>query len=205
MDDMARRLTKMSRFSEIETSNFRRAIFQMLFARAVDGFLTYLSGVVWDVLSGAPEMLSDEAKIDYGVILNASDLEELRSHATELAIRKKRDSIGYGGIKEARRWFSNAKLLPELEDSEWATINEWVATRNIIVHNNGSVNEIYKETVPDSKLALDEERLVSKDELLQMQSLFVKAVRALDEKVGDRFTLGRRTLRDWQQFSSEAV
>lgn len=87
-------------------------------------------------------------ELKYEEIFQFNDMNDLQSYVIEKII----SDLGYGNIK-GKFDFINNKLKIKLDEYEPQInkLNELYATRNLLVHDKGIVNQIYIKAVPDTR------------------------------------------------------
>ncbi|WP_284381187.1 hypothetical protein [Litoribrevibacter albus] len=91
------------------------------------------------LLLDKPERLSKKKQIDYGAIIEADCIDDLISKLVERELNE----IKYKNVSEWFNYLEKLIGLLNIEKSELERISEAKASRDIIVHNAGIVNEIY--------------------------------------------------------------
>lgn len=190
-------ITNAARIPGADLDRYNQSLLQMMHARAVDTFQAYFADVLREVLTGNPELLSDDTTIRYGDILHAQSLQALRNAATAIAIQKKVDGVAYRGFREFEKWFANHGVAVPVSVPERARLREWVATRNVIVHNHGVVNERYLEEVTAPQFSFGQTRQIVFHDLAEMQQALAATVFACDASIQDVFQLEVRSHEDW--------
>ena len=73
-------------------------------------------------------------------------------------------------------------IFPSIEEWELSII-ELFSTRNIILHNDGLVNETYLNINKDSKLNIDDKRVVDEEYLKLTLVLAIIIAKSIEEQV----------------------
>ncbi len=84
-------------------------------------------------------------KVDISDILDCQNQESI----IELIIEKQLGDLIYAGPKKQKEYLENV-LNIEIEENLWNKWVEYKATRDLLVHNSGKINNIYLEKVGDS-------------------------------------------------------
>lgn len=137
-------------FRWIDQFHFHEAAFsEMTFCRTVDLFSIFLDELLLFVLKNQPESLKSNEKLTSEEVLSCSKMEEV---IDIIAMRKVRE-LSYKNIKDRLSYFDDKLgfrlgLTPEhIKD-----ITLLYECRNLLVHNKGVVNSIFKRKVGDSPL-----------------------------------------------------
>lgn len=91
------------------------------------------------LLLDRPERLSKKKQIDYEVIFNSQTKEELIWKIVDRELNE----IKYKNVTEWFEYITNTIGLPKISVEKIAKLAEAKATRDILVHNAGVVNQIY--------------------------------------------------------------
>ena len=127
----------------------------MLLSRQVDNFRNILVDIIYEILHKRPEILSSgKSMVSTDEVLKFKRHEDL----VHYIIEKKIDSLSYQGIHEIKIWCDEKGIPLVISDTSMETLKEIIATRNIIVHNRGYVNEVYWRVVKNPKLKIGEKK-----------------------------------------------
>lgn len=182
-----------------ELDIYGQTLLQLVHARAIDTFQSYFAACIEDALLREPDLLSVDAQISYGEILAAVTLPRLRRSATVAAVRKKVDALAHKGFNEMQRWLKQQGVTLKISRRENDNLREWIAARNIVVHNHGIVNERFIRDVPGTDLTSGESRQFIPNSLAVMQQSLAQLVFSADAAVAERFRIPKRTMRHWQK------
>lgn len=137
-------------FRWIDQFHFHEAAFsEMTFCRTVDLFSIFLDELLLFVLKNQPESLKSNEKLTSEEVLSCSNMEEV----IDTIARRKVREISYRSIKDRLNYFDEKLgfrlgLTPEhIKD-----ITLLYECRNLLVHNKGIVNSIFKRKVGESSL-----------------------------------------------------
>jgi hypothetical protein len=167
----------------------RRILIQMLHARMVDNYLSYLTHVLHESFCCKPEILRSSEKIEFAEVLAFQEMKDLVQHLAE----KKILSLSYRSVGDLNEYFMdrfNATLLPEEKLSE---LIKAVETRNLVVHNRGIRNRLYCNKVGEDESMIGKLRDIGIDYVRQVNSMLFASVKELDS--GLRKKLGLRAIR----------
>ena len=95
------------------------------------------------ILRNFPRHLSSDKKCPVSYIVNANTLEELLLQVID-------DELGSLRYKSVRDWFRHYNSFVDIsypDDDTISTITEIKATRDLLVHNDGIINDIYLKRV----------------------------------------------------------
>ncbi|MCX6897762.1 MAG: hypothetical protein NT105_03600 [Verrucomicrobia bacterium] len=124
---------------------------QILLARQVESFLAYLSELLALAYLTRPEMLRTDEKIAYKEILDFSSMDDLVSNLAERKIHR----LSYSSLEDLVHTLDQQHgivLFEKPEDLRRGSI--LVAQRNLIAHNRGVVNRLFKKLVPECPLEI---------------------------------------------------
>ena len=101
----------------------------------------------------------------------------------EKIINQRIDNIFYASPKKQLEYLDNA-LGINLKEESWYTWIEYKARRDVIVHNNGIINEIYMEKVNGyGKFLKDDEIIFTTDEFSEIVSKLKSIIGEIDRLV----------------------
>jgi len=122
-------------------NSFNNFIRNMSLAYLVTELESYLKGVLKTSFEKKPMLLATCKKsINYEELTKYSSIEDVR----EDIIEKEIYAILYRDIEEISRYFEQKFNIKLSELTDWETFKEVFYRRNIIVHNSGIVNNIYR-------------------------------------------------------------
>jgi hypothetical protein len=111
---------------------------EIMLCRSVDNFNSYLADVIHSVFKVRPEALRSSEKITIEEVLNCGSLDEF----VELWAARKVEALSYGGFFEIKKYLTDRiGIEDDFDERQIASAVEAIATRNIIVHNRGRINE----------------------------------------------------------------
>lgn len=160
---------------------------QMLFCRGVDSFLVYLSDLLMLIFTAEPNILKSNEKVSIEFVLD-----HLRSGDLLSAIVvKKVTELSYQGMEDLYRFFDEKLKLPLCTNpDDFKRVALFNDIRNIITHNRGTVNEIFKQKQPDHPAQLGAQ-ITFKDhsEVGELIGSLVYLARHLDARAATKFKL----------------
>lgn len=171
---------------------YRQLIYQTMICRAVDNYLTYIAEFLALIFRTRPETLKSNETVKFDELLQHSTMEELINSLAE----KKVEKLSYEGMRDLASYFQERlglKLFDSNDDFQRAVF--LIEVRNIIVHNRGMVNLIFKSRVPwfpielgePIKLKLDSDH--PEDDVFAHVAFLAKSVREIDQRAAEKFRL----------------
>lgn len=159
-----------------ELKRNRPILMQMLHARMVDNYLSYLTGVLHEAFSCKPEILRSSEKVEFAEVLAFQEMKDLVQYLAGKKIR----SLSYQSVEELNEYFINrfnATLLPE---EKLAELIKAVETRNVIVHNRGIRNRLYCNKVGEDEDMIGKPRTIGIEYEEKVNSMLFDSVKGLD-------------------------
>jgi hypothetical protein len=107
-----------------------------------------------EVLSNRPELLKSGKSLSFEDAVRFSSIATLRRHLA----RSETDALGYGSIDDLATYLQRKFNILIQEEPFWPSVREAIYRRNLIIHNKGFVNEIYRAKINNrtgSKLETD--------------------------------------------------
>jgi hypothetical protein len=158
----------------------------MFFVRLIDNFQKYLVDVIREVLRSKPTMLrTRQQSITLEELLGYERIHDL----VHDVIERKLNSLSYEGFAALQEWCTERGIQIDVPTSRHATVIEVVATRNIIAHNRGFIDERYARTVGIPKSQVGTQRLLSVDYFFSSFSLLNDVVFKTDAAASSKFGL----------------
>jgi hypothetical protein len=158
---------------------------QMFFCRYIDSFLIYISDLLRNVLRKQPNILAGTEKIKTERLLKVSTIQELLDEVIEEQVA----SLSYAGFHDLCDWLRKRgiELCPEQHDE--ADLVEAIAIRNLIVHNEGRVDNRFVKLVPSRKAPIGEELQLTIDDITAAVKTIAKTVSYSDQAASKKFGL----------------
>jgi hypothetical protein len=164
----------------------RQALLQMVLAREVDNFTTYISETIRAAIRARPGLVRSRQDVRLDYVLSFPSMEAL----TEDLIDRKVSDLGYMGLSELDTWLKQHTGLTLFTDATVAgRIGEAVETRNAIVHAGGAIGRKYLKNVSNSQFGMGEVRKLNVDDLFEVWEALFNTVRALDAEAAKKFGL----------------
>jgi hypothetical protein len=170
---------------------YRQELLQAFLARFVDNFEVYLVDILREVLQQKPEILSSRHQtVTLEHLLQFQTIDDL----IQDIIENKVNSLSYKGFSDLHQWYEEKGIPLVVKREHEQAIIEMIATRNIIVHNRGRVDERYLRTVPTSTCKIGELRELEVDDLFNGLSILNNIVSATDQEIAQKFNLATHSL-----------
>jgi hypothetical protein len=164
----------------------RQELLEMMFSRAVDNFQIYLVDVLRQVLRKRPEILKNRKDLlSLERILEFPTIDDL----VQSIVEKKVSSLSDDGFEKLEHWFASKGIPFVVRGTERPNLVEAIATRNVIVHNRGRIDQRYLDRVKDSKFKVGELRTIDVDDLFQTSRVLQKLVAESDRAIVQKFDL----------------
>jgi hypothetical protein len=137
-----------------------QTLLQMFFVRLIDNFQKYLVDVIREILRSKPTMLrTRQQTITLDELLEYERIQDL----VHDVIERKVNSLSYEGFAALHEWCTERGIEINVPASEQETVIEMIATRNIIAHNRGFIDERYVRAVAIPKSQVGSQRLLKVD------------------------------------------
>jgi hypothetical protein len=159
MDDQEIDLVKKYLTYEIKT---KEAYPDMIYKAEFIYLITLVDAFVADTfratLFSKKEILKSYSnkEIKWGEILEIDDINDLHNQMVESIV----SDLTHGSISETIDQIDKKLKLDLKSQLDMNKLKEIYATRNIIVHNGGIVNQIYKKTFPESTFNIGDKRII---------------------------------------------
>jgi hypothetical protein len=172
-------------------------------------FEAYLLDTVREILAACPQALKSGRQMTYREVFSFEEIGDLKAYAIEREV----EQLGYKSYRQMAEYyaerfsidFSKLKFIGEtyldeeqvlaLIDSgslvngtiDQDTVVEIFATRNILVHNQGYVNQSYRYMVPNSPLEIGMLRPLSDAYYQNAMGILVVLADAIEDEVLEKF------------------
>ena len=162
---------------------------QMVEARGVDNFLTYVTELLTLVHGTRPESLRSQEQIRLDEVLQFKNMDDLISHLVERRVTR----LAYGGLVEITDSLSkNLSFELFVNDKDLQAAIRIVESRNIIVHNRGIANQRFHDRVEENVETLDDGRLwLTPDSVIADINFLKSSVDDIDCRARDKFNFPR--------------
>lgn len=134
-------LERIEKIRERKMNNDDSIILEGLFALAVASFEHSLGDTLRELFNHIPDKLDIKTEsITKTELIDGTPLKQ--------AIENKVNAISYKSLPEILTYFAKITDIPEnlISEDELNSLLEVKATRNLLIHNNLMINQIYKET-----------------------------------------------------------
>ena len=164
----------------------RQALLEMFLSRLVDNFQKYLVDLIRTVLRSRPTMLSSsQHSLTLEELLQYTRIEDL----VHDVIERKVNALSYEGFADLQAWCSDRGIPIQVSGENLDAVVELIATRNVIAHNRGVVDERYVRTVRSPRFQLGVSRAIEAKDLLEGLALLLRVVSETDEAAIHKFNL----------------
>jgi hypothetical protein len=158
----------------------------MLLARSVDNFETYVVSIIRAVLRKQPKILSNsEYTLDMKSILDHGNIDSLVYDLIE----RKISSLSYDGFESLHSWCNERGIALSVPAGKQDEIIELIATRNVIAHNRGAIDQKYLGIVKNSLFKAGERRILYAADFFAAIKLLGQTVETTDRAVANNFGL----------------
>lgn len=116
---------------------------EMVLSYLVSHLESFIKDYLLEVLLSNPNMLKTNATLTYAEALSHTSIKQLRRSLA----KKEVDALGYGSIDDVSTYFQKRLNIDLGRYGAWDALREAIYRRNIVVHNQGRVNDVYKRKV----------------------------------------------------------
>ena len=164
----------------------RQTLLQMFVSRSVDNLQTYLVDLIRIVLRARPDLLKTSKQ--------SLTLEEILKHDTiddlvHEVIERKVSSLSYEGFAALQEWCCTRGIPIQVPDQDLDALVELIATRNVIAHARGVVDERYARTVTSPRFKIGTLRKLQVDDFFAAITLLHRIVSETDNAATEKFGL----------------
>jgi hypothetical protein len=165
---------------------FSQQLLESFFIRIVDNFEVYLIQILKCVLKKRPEILSTrQQSISLEDIFQYTKISLL----IDEIIEKKINALSFKGFIELEKWYFQ-KEIPIVVKTEYREkVKEYIATRNIVVHNRAIIDGRYLENVKKSKYKLGDKRKLNPDDLFEALNILNTIVVDTDKEIVKKYNI----------------
>ncbi|HWA14382.1 MAG TPA: hypothetical protein VHA15_14920 [Burkholderiales bacterium] len=184
--ELAKSSTPGSRTVELRKKS--QVYLELFLVRCVDNFNKYLVDLIREVLKKNPAILrSRQQTLTLEAILEHSSIDEL----VQSIIEAKVTALSYEGFESMAVWCNDRGIPLQVSDGKSQEVVQYIATRNLISHNRGIVDERFLRAVPNSKFKVGEVRELTVNDYEHCLDLLSNTVRATDDASARKFKLRR--------------
>lgn len=178
-------LERIEKIRERKMNNDDSIILEGLFALAVASFEHSLGDTLRELFTHIPDKLDIKNE-------SISKTELIDGNPLKQAIENKVNAISYKSLSEILTYFARITDISEtlITEDELNSLLEVKATRNLLIHNNLMINQIYKDTAGENirnanngRLSITQNYLF--ESLVTIRSILEKFRDALLEKYND--------------------
>jgi len=164
----------------------RQALLEMFLARLVDNFQIYLVDLIRVVLHAKPAMLSTRQQtLTLEELLRYDRIEDLIHDIIE----KRINALAYEGFGDLQAWCGERGIEIHVPKGHRDAVVELIATRNVIAHNRGLVDDKYVRAIRMSRFNSGEVRRLDVDDLFGALALLHRVVGETDRLAVEKFQL----------------
>jgi hypothetical protein len=158
----------------------------MQLTRSVDQYLAYVVGLLSVIFTARPEALRSSEKVEVEFVLQHDTMDDL----VEALAERRVERLAYAGLRELAESVA-ARPGISLFSSEADLLRgiRIVEDRNLIVHNNGIVNNVYRRKVPSTTRKVGQEVLLGYDEMIEDIEFLKTAVLETDRAAVAKWSL----------------
>ena len=179
---------------EVHIKSFPKLISSMSLIYGVTHFEVFVTDTVLFLLNKFPESLKNKNKnLTYEEILSFKSINNLKTRI----IQKEVETIVYGGIKEQLEYLKKQFKLKldymSLEESievkqsiYFQELIEIYSARNLIIHNNSIVNNLYLKSNKNSKYKLGEKLNITNDYVTHCMYVLSMASQAIHNAINNK-------------------
>jgi hypothetical protein len=161
---------------------------EMVISRLVDNFQRYVSELLREVLRRQPNILkTSEKSLSMDDVLRFERMEDLIADVIERRV----SALSYQGFGSIQEWCQGKGIPLTADDVQRVRVVDFIATRNVIAHNRGRVDERYAQAVPDSPFAVGSVRTLLPGDLWVCAFSVTDTVIRTDCAVAEKFGLAR--------------
>lgn len=157
----------------------KQVLFQMIHARMVDNYLTYLTEIIVECFSRRPEAMRSSETIELSEILQYDNFDSIVSHVAD----KKVHSLSYKSISVLDEFFDSKFGVHIVPEASLEFLVKTIEIRNIITHNRGVKNRRFVAKVGDDEAEVGRSQKIKLDFLGQVNSLLFESVKRLDNSL----------------------
>lgn len=162
----------------VELAYHRQMFIELLLVRHVDNYFNYLSSLLFEIFTQRPESMKSGEKVDVELVLEHKSMESLTRGLAE----RKVDALSYSSFATLLSFFKERFSLSICADEHVDAVNEYIETRNIIVHNRGIINRRYLEKIGQTHRKMGQLRLLDITDLDAIVPTFFSTVKSLDQQ-----------------------
>lgn len=170
-------------------SALRPLLFQMVFMRAVDSFLTYLSEMLAEIFRLRPETLRSGEMVRLDFVLQHSIFEDLISALADREVER----LSYQGMRELSGELEKRigfKLFEQSHDLDRAI--GIIEMRNLIAHNRAIINRRFLSRVSKSKFVIGDKLVIEAEVFVDDLRFLERSAEDIDRRAAVQFGIERK-------------
>lgn len=165
---------------------------EMIFSRQIDNFQTYVVNLVREILNIKPNILhNNHPQISIAQLLEVNTIDELINEVIE----NKVSSLANKGFANIKEWCRTSGIPLVVDRKMEGKLKEFIAIRNMIVHNRCIVDDKFLRVVPDSKFQKGSIRKLKVDDLYEAINIFSNIVKETDKNSIEKFNLVKNNIK----------
>jgi len=169
-----------------EVRSFGGLMDELVLAKTVDNFLTYISELLALIYKTKPSMLksAEQERLDF--ILQYKTMDELASAIAE----KRVERLAYLGLRDLDDYIESQmkfRLFENDEERQMAALI--VEYRNLLSHNRGVVSNISARRFPQLAAQVGKRISMTHEELRDLRQFLEHSVVDIDVRAAEKFTL----------------
>lgn len=165
----------------------------------VNAFQRYFSSIIHSAALKKPMTISSSQTVKVDDILRFTRHQDL----VAFIIDRKINDLSYGGLAEMEKYYDDRLGVRMFDtDRQRDLLRLFVEVRNINVHNGGIVNELFLNrvgTVDGFSYRKGKSFHVDLDALVTLSENAMQVARRIDETIGKKFGLKRRSHQVWRE------
>lgn len=178
-------IERLEQIRQHKMNNEDSIILEGLFVLAVSSFENSINDTLRVLLKNIPEKLDIKAgSIVKDQLINGNPLEQ--------AIENKVNAISYKNVKEIIKYFTSITgIVNDVSNDEYNSLIEIKATRNLLIHNNLNINDIYKETAGPNmreRRGLENRLIIDQDYLFKSLMTLISILSNFQSKLQEKFS-----------------
>lgn len=170
--------------SNVPTDNPEgKMLMRILYSSCADNFEIFMSDLLYEIYLAKPETLKSNATVTVKDVLDCSDMQEFISRYAKEKLKKLQRGSVKGFISDNKQ----IKSLGVFDATRQAEIEKILQIRHLYAHQNGLVDERFREYFPEANLN-DEYRMTLDDFLIRLEYM-AQAIQAVDEAARNDYQL----------------
>jgi len=152
-----------------------KILMRILFSSCADNFESYLTDLLYEIYLAKPETLKSNQTVTVLEVLQCADMQEFVVYFAKKTLSKLQRGSVRGFIKENKQ----ISKLGAIDEAEIESIEKYLQIRHLYSHRNGIVDEKFLQYFGGAYI-LNQEHLLSLDEMLQKMTHFATIVNKID-------------------------